>query len=80
MNCYESRDNKIKDKFYFICDDKINDMVVAPVAGQMVLNPVLACQDNTLRVMMDTKNEVLYSHKFEAPCVSISLRKETSER
>lgn len=44
MNCYESKDNnKISDKFFYICEDKINDMVVAPVVGQMVLNPIIAC-------------------------------------
>ena len=44
LNCYESSaDNVMKDKYYYICDDKINDLVVASVAGQMVLNPIMAC-------------------------------------
>lgn len=34
LNCYESgAAGKILDKYYFICDDKINDLIVAPVAG-----------------------------------------------
>lgn len=33
LNCYESRDNAIKDRYYFICEDKINDLLLAPVAG-----------------------------------------------
>ena len=33
LNCYESVDGKITDKYYFICDDKINDLVIAPVTG-----------------------------------------------
>ena len=43
LNCYESQGSKIVDKYYYICEDKINDMIVAPVSGQMVLNPVMAC-------------------------------------
>lgn len=33
LNCYESAANQIKDKYYFICEDKINDLVLAPVGG-----------------------------------------------
>lgn len=44
LNCYESKENnKIVDKYFYICEDRINDMVVVPVMGQLVLNPVLAC-------------------------------------
>ena len=43
MNCYESVNNKIIDKYFYICEDKINDMAIAAVAGQMVFNPILAC-------------------------------------
>lgn len=53
LNCYQSAANQIKDRFYFICEDKINDMVLAPVAGQMVLNAVLACQDKQIRVLAE---------------------------
>lgn len=45
--------NKIVDKYFFICDDKINDMLVSSVSGQMVLNPVIACQDKTIKVLVD---------------------------
>ncbi len=46
LNCYESSGElQIIDKYYYTCDDKINDMVVAPVQGKDYLNPVLACQD-----------------------------------
>jgi hypothetical protein len=44
LNCYESKENsKIADKYFYICEDRINDMLVASVSGQMVYNPVLAC-------------------------------------
>lgn len=80
LNCYESAGAKIIDKYYYICDDKINDLIVAPVAGQMVSNPIMACQDKQLRVLSDKGNEVIYTHQFEAACVSISLSQDLSER
>lgn len=43
LNCYESVSNKILDKYFYICEDRINDMIVTSVSGQMVLNPVIAC-------------------------------------
>lgn len=59
LNCYESVNNKIVDKYFYISDDKINDMHVSPVAGQMVFNPVLACQDKSMKVLTD-KGEIHY--------------------
>lgn len=55
MNCYESVNNKIVDKYFYICEDKINDMAIAAVAGQMVFNPILACQDKSIKVLNDDK-------------------------
>lgn len=80
LNCYMSAENQIKDKFYFICEDKINDMVLAPVGGQMVLNAVLACQDKQIRVLKDDGKEVLYSQPFESACMTLSLSAALSER
>lgn len=65
LNCYESSGSKIVDKYFYICDDKINDLIVAPVAGQMVMNPILACQDKQIRILSDVgegKTEILYTH------------------
>lgn len=83
MNCYESSGSKIVDKYFYICDDKINDLIVAPVAGQMVMNPIIACQDKQVRILSDLgdgKTEILYTQKFEAACVSISLCPDLSTR
>jgi hypothetical protein len=33
LNCYESVNNKIVDKYFFICEDRINDMVISSVSG-----------------------------------------------
>lgn len=43
MNCYESAGDKIADRYHYICDDKINDFLVAEIAGPGSKNPVLAC-------------------------------------
>ena len=45
LNCYSSANNKIINTYYYVCEDKINDLIVAPVAGQMVLNAIIGCQD-----------------------------------
>lgn len=78
LNCYESVNNKIVDKYFYICEDKINDMLIASVSGQLVLNPVLACQDKTIRVLVDDK--VLYLQKFESACTAIALAPEQTHR
>jgi len=44
------------------------------------MNPVLACQDKLIRVLNDRGDEILYTHKFDAPCTAISLSSDMSER
>ena len=58
-----SEDNRIKDKFTYCSDDKINDMVVASVAGKGQMNAIVACNDKQLRVL-DTEGKMLYTHQF----------------
>ncbi|CDW85212.1 bardet-biedl syndrome 7 protein [Stylonychia lemnae] len=79
LNCYESVNNKIVDKYFYICDDRINDMVVTSVSGQMVLNPVIACQDKTLKVLIEG-DKVLYQQKFDAACTALILANEQTHR
>lgn len=55
-------------------------MIVAPVSGQMVLNPIMACQDKLLRILSDTGDKVIYTQQFDAACNTISLATELSER
>jgi len=38
----------IKDRFYYISEDKINDLLVLPIGGEMIKNSVLACEDTTI--------------------------------
>ena len=78
LNCYESIDSKIVDKFFYICEDKINDLIVAPVTGQLVFNPIIACQDKTVKVLHEDK--LVYQHKFESAVTSLSLALEKTHR
>lgn len=81
LNCYESSGGlSIIDKFYYTCDDKINDMVIAEVQGQGYLNPILACQDKQIRVLNDRGDAIVYSHKFDSACTTLSLSQDISER
>lgn len=61
-------------------EDKINDLIVAPVAGQMVFNPILACQDKQIRVLSDNGEKVLYSCQLDGACTTISMGPDLSER
>ena len=80
LNCYSSANNKIINTYYYVSEDKINDLIVAPVAGQMVLNPILACQDKQLRILTDKGDKVLYNCQFDASCITISMGPDLSER
>lgn len=51
--CYESRDNRIADKYFYTCEEQINELIVAqlPSSKEDNFNPVLACQDSTIKVL-----------------------------
>ncbi len=54
-------------------------MVICSVSGQMVLNPVLACQDKTIKILSDG-DKLLYQHKLESACTALSVADELSHR
>ena len=45
----------------------------------MVLNPVLACQDKTIKILSDG-DKLLYQHKLESACTALSVADELSHR
>jgi hypothetical protein len=45
----------------------------------MVLNPVIACQDKTIKVLLEG-DKVLYQVKLESACTAISLASEQTHR
>ena len=53
-------------------------MLVASVTGQMVFNPVLACQDKSMKVLVD--DQVFYQQKFDSACTALSLAPELTHR
>jgi hypothetical protein len=72
----------MKDKYYYICDGKINDLVVAPVAGSAVLNPIMACQDKKLRVLSEKGSEVIserHQKDFKKEEVKMNVETKSTE-
>ena len=61
LNCYASKNNSINDKYYFLCDDIINDMVVTSFNPKEQENSivVLSCNDSTVKVISD-EGKLLY--------------------
>ena len=73
LNCYASSNNTIQDKYYFLCDDKINDMIVTQLLPDHVESSViLACNDGSLKVVSD-HGKLLYQTILDAAPMSISL-------
>ena len=45
------------DKYFFVCDDKINDMLVHEIGGQTMV--ILACNDSSIKAINDKGQLVL---------------------
>ncbi|XP_064637282.1 Bardet-Biedl syndrome 7 protein homolog isoform X2 [Lineus longissimus] len=54
-----------KDVNYFLCGDKINDVICLPTEKVTEVTPVLACQDRVLRVLQNS--ELLYEVEVPGP-------------
>ena len=67
LNCYASANNSISDKYFFVCDDKINEMIVHHGGLGRVEGPegagenwvILACNDSSVKVI-DDAGRLLY--------------------
>lgn len=62
----------LKDTNYYVSSDKINDVLCMPVCEVSPLLPVLACQDNSLRmlkVLMSHTCAYMFTHTHVHPCV-----------
>ena len=60
-----------KDENYFLCSDRINDIVCLPLTRVKEVTPVLACQDRVLRVL-DASN-LLYEVEVAGPPQTLCL-------
>jgi len=76
LNCYASRNNAIADKYFFVCEDKINEMIVhhADLArtGTIEAYVILACNDATVKVIGDS-GRLLYQATLDAAPTCITL-------
>ena len=76
LNCYASSNNAIADKYFFVCDDKINQMIVhfTDLARSGRIDPyvLLACNDSTVKVISDNGSQLYQAHLDAAPtCISL---------
>ena len=57
LTCYASADNAIVDKYFFVCDDKINAMLVQQLtlgdSSQLENCVILACNDSSIKLISD---------------------------
>ena len=82
LNCYASANNAIADKYFFVCDDKINEMIVhhGDLTGSGVVEPyvILACNDCSIKVI-DDQGELIYKTTLDAAPTCITLIKAQPE-
>ncbi|ESP04393.1 hypothetical protein LOTGIDRAFT_223884 [Lottia gigantea] len=60
-----------KDTNYYLCGDKINDVLCLPMDKVTEITPVLACQDRVLRVLQGS--ELLYEVEVPGPPVTLQM-------
>ena len=62
LNCYASANNAIADKYYFVCEDKINEMIVhhGDLANEGRIEPIviIACNDCSIKVINDSGHQL----------------------
>lgn len=73
LNCYESKDNRIIDKYFFNCEETINEMIVTTLPSNLgSFNAVLACNDSTIKVLSGV-GKFQYLQRMDSPVTTISL-------
>jgi Bardet-Biedl syndrome 7 protein len=60
-----------QDLHYFMSADCINDVVCLPAQKHIDVEPVLACQDRVLRVLLES--ELLYEVEVPGPPTTLAL-------
>ena len=69
VNCYESTKSRIEDKYYYTCDERINDMLMLEFGNKFY--PLLGCQDSTMR-LIDPTGKLQYMNTFSSPVSCIA--------
>lgn len=77
LNCYASKNNSIADKYFFICEDVINDMVVTSLNPQAEVGSreslvALACNDSTIKAISED-GKLMYQTVLDAAPITLSL-------
>ncbi|CAM1322174.1 BBS7 (predicted) [Pycnogonum litorale] len=53
-----------QDQNYYLCGEKINDILVLPLNKVKILTPILACEDRVLRLLsVGIKNTISFNHR-----------------
>lgn len=73
LTCYSSQNASVVDKFFYICEEEINDMLIVlrDAKAESYLT-VLACSDSALRVV-DDRGKLMIDQKLGSPVNCISL-------
>lgn len=69
LNEYESQKDSIKDRNFYLSADKINDLYIHCLTGPNSYNPILACQDNSLKILSSGKEIMKYDTKSSLNCL-----------
>jgi hypothetical protein len=69
LNCYESKNKQIVDKYYYTCEEKITNMIVLQYVEDFY--PLLSCQDSSMR-LISPLGKVHYTEKFSAQVTAMT--------
>lgn len=78
LNCYASANGAIADKYFFVCDDKINEMIVhhgnmgRESASSEDPFVILACNDSSIKVV-DDAGRLLYQTVLDSAPTCMTL-------
>ena len=70
LNCYESKNKQIVDKYYYTCDEKIIHMILLQFDEEFC--PLLSCQDASMR-LVNSQGKVQYVQKFSSSVTAMCL-------
>jgi hypothetical protein len=80
LNCYGSQNGAVVNKYFYVCDEEINDLLVAKVdPNSDSYAAIIACQDSAIRVITDT-GKMTFEQNFGSPIITLNLSESVSQR
>ena len=70
MNEYESQKDSIIDKNYYLSADKINDLFIHCLTVPNIYHQILACQDNSIKILSSGKELTKFDTKAPVNCLA----------